>query len=191
MIAAVIPVKHLGEAKSRLAPRLSRAQRESLVLRLLDRVVGAVRETGQVSHIAVATPDAEVAEAAGAMHLPDVGSLNGTLSAAARWAVDIGAHGLLILPCDLPMITPDDIVSILESGAGIGIAPTHDGGTGALYLRPPGCIPPQFGPDSYARHIASARQRRLTVRDVHREGFRFDLDTVVDLERFSDVLLTG
>lgn len=191
MIVAVVPVKSLSSAKSRLAPYLSDPERERLVLTLAARVVNAIRETGLVAEVGVATPDAQVAEIVKANLLPDGGSLNGAVRSAVAWARSRGAHGLLILPCDLPSVTHEDITAVLSQGSGVTIAPTHDGGTGALYLAPPESIPPAFGDGSYARHALSARKRNVPVHEVDREGLRNDLDTGADLQRFSHLLRAG
>ncbi len=188
MIVAVVPVKALQSAKSRLAPYLGERERERLVLTMAGRAVNAIRETGLVAEIRVATPQARVAESLNARLHPDAGSLNGTVRSAAGWARCRGARGLLILPCDLPSVTKDDITAMLTHGSGVTIAPTHDGGTGALYLAPPQSIPPGFGDGSFARHVLSARERGVPVHEIDREGLRNDLDTIEDLQRFSHLV---
>jgi 2-phospho-L-lactate guanylyltransferase len=188
MKVAVVPVKHLRAAKSRLSSVLPPGERESLVLALASHVLQAIRETGLVTMVAVATPDRATALALKAEYLPDAGSLNRTLWLAGRWAERTGASGLLILPCDLPLVTAPDVADVLGHGPGITIAPTRDGGTGALYLAPPRSIQPRFGRNSYARHILAAREAGVPVHEVERPGFRHDLDTSEDLKRFPDFL---
>lgn len=191
MIVAVVPVKALDVAKSRLAPYIPQGERARIVIKLAERAVHAIRETDLVWDVAVATPDAGTASLLNARHLPDTGGLNGTLHSAAAWAESLAADGLLVVPCDLPAVTAADIIYVLTRGAGMTIARTHDGGTGALYLAPPRSIPPEFGEGSYARHLRSARERGVPVHEVDRPGFRYDLDTPGDLERFSDLLQAG
>lgn len=191
MIVAVVPVKALGTAKSRLSAYLAAWERERLVISMAKRAVNAIRETGLVGEIRVATPDDRVATALNADPLADAGSLNETVCAAARWAQEHCASGLLVLPCDLPSVTKSDVTAMVIQGTGVTIAPTHDGGTGALYLAPPRSIPPEFGIGSYARHILSARERGVPVHEVDREGLRHDLDTIEDLQRFSHLLRAG
>lgn len=191
MIVAVVPVKGLASAKSRLSPHLPGTERERLVLQMASRAVTAIRQAGMVQAVAVATPDAGMVAQLEAHHLPDAGSLNETLRASADWARVQGAAGMLILPCDLPLVSAADIVSMLTQGSGVTIAPTHDGGTGALYLAPPRCIVPEFGEASYARHVLAARERGVPVHEIEREGLRFDLDTAADLQRFGGVLRAG
>jgi 2-phospho-L-lactate guanylyltransferase len=188
MIVAVIPIKGLPVGKSRLSPYLPAHERKVLVMKLAGRTVAAVRESGMVETVAVVTPDPATAAVLGTEFLPDAGDLNSSLQSAAVWAGERGAAGLLILPCDLPLVTTADVQAVVSEGAGVTIAPTHDGGTGALCLSPPQSIPPRFGEGSFARHVLSARERGVPVHEVHRPGLRYDLDTVEDLRHFDDEL---
>ena len=187
MIAAVVPVKRLSEAKSRLAERLGPGERASLAGALVQRTVRAIQESGVVDVVVVATPDKSLAAGLGAKWLADGGSLNATLQHAAQRALELHADGLLIVPADLALLTPDDIVAVVqnvESGPGIGIAATQDGGTGALFLRPPDVIPPAFGESSYQRHLDLAAERKVGIHRIARAGFAFDIDTVDDYDSF-------
>jgi 2-phospho-L-lactate guanylyltransferase len=191
MIVAVVPVKELRAAKSRLSAYVTDPERERLVVTMAARAVNTIRETGLVAEVRVATPDPRVAAALNAGHIADAGSLNATIRATARWAQSRCASGLLILPGDLPTVTTSDVTAMVVQGSGVTIASTHDGGTGALYLAPPRSIPPEFGEGSYARHILSARQRGVLVHEVDRPGLRHDVDTIEDLRRFSHLLRAG
>ena len=185
MIVAVIPVKRLSEAKSRLSPRLSPRERATLVETILRRTVDVLKEVGAIDRIAVATEERTLIDSLSSVEwLPDMGGLNPSLVHAASWAADLKARSMLVLPCDLPLLEGRDIRALLDSGhaePGVSIAPTQDGGTGAILLSPPEVIAPAFGPDSFMRHIENARARDLPVRTVIRRGFSHDLDTADDL----------
>jgi 2-phospho-L-lactate guanylyltransferase len=194
MIVAAIPVKDLAEAKSRLSVRLSSQQRASLVLTLLERTVEAVRSSGMVARIALATPDSALAGRLQTEHIPDPGSLNGALQSAVSWALRASATQLLILPGDLPLISPAAVRALLEGGSeapSITIAATRDGGTGALLLAPPNVVPPVFGDLSFQHHIDLARQKAVPVTTSSLAAFSHDLDTVEDLEAFAPHIWTG
>lgn len=185
MIVAAVPVKRLSEAKSRLSHLLSDEERSALVLALLRRTIRALRESGMVERIVLATPDGELAERLETEWLPDGDSLNEALSAAVQWALRAGAGGLLIVPGDLPRITGQQAHELLAERRTIpsaAIASTQDGGTGALLLTPPDAIPPLFGPNSYERHLVLARLRTVAVQEVTLDAFTFDLDTPEDLD---------
>ncbi len=187
MILAAVPVKKLSEAKSRLSVRLSPDERTALARALLEQTVAALRESGVVDRIALATPEPDLAAEMSAEFLPDRGSLNQALRGAVNWALGSSATGLLIVPGDLPLISASAVQALAEAaGAGpaVEIVATQDGGTGALLLTPPDVIPPAFGDRSFDRHLALARERAVPVARRSIDAFAYDLDTVEDLEKF-------
>jgi 2-phospho-L-lactate/phosphoenolpyruvate guanylyltransferase len=186
MIVAVIPVKRLSEAKSRLSSRLNSEERATLVMTLVRRTVGVLKEVDAIGRIGVATEERELVESLGAVDwLPDLGGLNASLVHAASWATGVDARSMLVVPCDLPLLEPSDIRALLDSSPtepGLAIAPTQDGGTGALLLSPPQVLPPVFGLDSFKRHQYEAHARNIPVYTVFRPGFSHEIDTLEDLD---------
>ncbi len=57
---ALIPVKSLSEAKSRLATHLALHERENLVLDMLQHVLQVLRDSNVLEQIAVVSPDQRV-----------------------------------------------------------------------------------------------------------------------------------
>ncbi|MBF6329263.1 2-phospho-L-lactate guanylyltransferase [Nocardia transvalensis] len=189
-VHAVIAVKHLDRAKSRLADRLPPVDRSRLVLAMLCDTVTAAAEAG-LGSVTVVTPDAEVADtvrALGAVVHPDPVSspedgLNAALSdAAAAVRRRHGAVDLLALQADLPALRPNELCDMLAAApSGRAIVADHAGrGTAALLVRG-GVAPlaPLFGVDSARRHIASG----ATDLAGHWPGLRQDVDTAEDLRR--------
>jgi 2-phospho-L-lactate/phosphoenolpyruvate guanylyltransferase len=64
MHAALIPVKSLDKAKSRLATHLTQAQRAALVLDMLHHVISILQVSGVLRRIVVVSPDRRVLEQA-------------------------------------------------------------------------------------------------------------------------------
>ena len=56
-VLAIVPVKGLDGAKTRLAPRLSAAERARLVVEMLDRVLAACAEAEAIERTLLVTPD--------------------------------------------------------------------------------------------------------------------------------------
>ncbi|HNP74545.1 MAG TPA: 2-phospho-L-lactate guanylyltransferase, partial [Kouleothrix sp.] len=87
MLAAIIPVKRLGQAKSRLANILSPAERRLLVQAMLDDVLAAMLATRGVDRVGVISADPAVlaqAAARGAeVILDQQADLNAALTQAA------------------------------------------------------------------------------------------------------------
>ncbi len=189
-VYAVVPVKALREAKSRLRSVLDPEVRADLALRMMGRVLSALREAG-VENVCVVSPDEAVLDLAsrsGATPLMQEDSgLNPALEQGRRWAMKGGASDLLVLPADLPLLEPDDVRALLDEAEDrqpVSISPDGEGsGTNALLLRPPDALPFLFGLDSFTRHMQEATERDLGVRIVKRSGLAFDLDTAGDLAR--------
>jgi 2-phospho-L-lactate guanylyltransferase len=189
-VHAVIAVKNLDRAKSRLADRLPPGDRSRLVLAMLSDTVAAATAAG-LGSVTVVTPDPDVAgtvQALGAAVHPDPvvagDGLNAALADAA--AAVRGRHGavdLLALQADLPALRPHEMTAMLAAAppAGRAIVADHAGlGTTALLVRAGNApLTPRFGADSARRHIASG------AADLAGDwpGLRLDVDTAADLDR--------
>lgn len=172
---ALVPVKALAEAKSRLATELDPGERAELVLLLLGRVVGATLEAGFATH--VVTPDPivmRVARDLGAAAIDDGGR---DLTGAVRYGLAqvSPAPFVLVVAADLPLITADDLADLAANATPLAIAVARDGTTNAIAASPPTAFTPSYGPGSAARHGGTP---------VDRPGLVDDLDTVADLARW-------
>jgi len=189
-VFAVVPVKELRGAKSRLGAVLDPVGRAGLTLHMLRRVVPALRGAG-VRRVLVVSPDPAVLEEArllGVTGLRQEGfGLNAALEEGRRRALEEGAGALLALPADLPLIEPADVAALLEvAGEGPCAVISPDdarSGTNALLLRPPGALPFSFGPGSFGVHLQAALRRGVRVRVCERPNVAFDLDSPEDLAR--------
>lgn len=189
---AVVPVKYLAGAKSRLAAHLPAAARAALVQRLLRRVLATLAASEAVAGRLVVSPDARVlalAAEAGAEGLcqRDEG-LNAALEAA-RGVVG-ATMPMLVVAADLPLLTAAEVRGLLgraPATPGLVIAPdAAEAGTNLLLLRPAGALPFQFGRDSFRRHVAAARAGGLTVEIYRSPGTTFDLDTPAQLDELRE-----
>ena len=188
----IVPVKPLNEGKSRLSGVLSDAERKTLNRSFLTHTLMVVREVPGAAQTIVVSRDGDVlAEAAAlgahAVAEPGNAGLNAALAAARTEAVTLGATALLVLPVDLPLLSPADIAALIaDPGASpcVRIAPDESsGGTNALYLAPPGAIGFHFGHDSFAAHAAAARGAGLAPDIVQMADIAFDVDTPDDYAR--------
>jgi 2-phospho-L-lactate guanylyltransferase len=188
MLAAIVPVKPLYLAKSRLGSLLTIDERRALALAMLDDVLAALRATTALSGTIVVSRDAEVlalaARSGVSALLERADDLNGAFSQAAAFAELSGATRLLALPADLPLITPAEISGLIASGVesgGVALAPSRDGGTNGLYRPVAAALPFLFGVGSLARHMAAARERGLPTRLFRAPGLELDIDRPDDL----------
>ncbi|HXF63140.1 MAG TPA: 2-phospho-L-lactate guanylyltransferase [Caldilineaceae bacterium] len=188
LVWLIVPVKPLEEGKSRLAPALDAAARAALSRRWLNALLATAQASARFAGIGVVSRDPAVLALAttyGATAIQEAGDdLNSALEQARRVAVQAGAEALLVLPSDLPLVTAEDLttlVTLAATGAGMVIAPSHDGGTNALLLRPPNAIPYAFGDESFERHRALAAAAGLPCRVVHSPTLAWDVDSPEDL----------
>jgi 2-phospho-L-lactate guanylyltransferase len=190
---AIIPVKPLSRAKSRLASALSPDERERLSEMWFRRVLMAVTATPQVAGTLVISRDTHalaIARDLGAHTVQESGTpeLNNALMRATQVVGGWRGAAVLILPADLPLIVSEDVSGMIELGKEantVVIATDGQGdGTNALMTRPPGVIPYAYGPGSYQRHIALAKEAGATVKLFHSERLALDIDVPADLEAY-------
>ncbi|AGZ45588.1 2-phospho-L-lactate guanylyltransferase [Actinoplanes friuliensis] len=180
---AVIPVKRLSAAKSRLRGAVLDARHEELALAMVRDTVTAVVLCARVSEVLVVTDDPAASAAVAALGARAVPDRPGAgLNAAMRFGADLVA-GLsrrrAVLAGDLPALRPDELGEALEA-AGPGRSFVADAaGTGTVLLTADAGQPldPHFGEGSAAAHSASLA-RTLTG---SWPGLRHDVDTAADL----------
>jgi 2-phospho-L-lactate guanylyltransferase len=192
---ALVPIRGLESAKSRLGGDLDAEERLELVTELLRRTLVATRDAQRVAGTIVVTKDGDAAELArlhDAIGLVESASgLNEAIEAARSVAEARGATAVLVLPADLPAVSSAAIDELLEAaasagGAGAGgglvalVGDRHGAGTNALLLAPPSVIAPAFGPgsrESHGRAATAAGARYLELESP----LAFDVDTSADL----------
>ena len=193
MRAALVPVKRLHAAKSRLLPLLGRAALESLTLAMLEDVLAALRAARELDRVAVVTEDPAVAEAARAAGADAIlgqdAGLNPSLDAAAHALAGEGARELLVVLGDVPGISRHDVAQLFGAlaqlgGRGAVLAPARDGGTAALLRAPHDVIRSRFGPGSAAAHRGLARAAGVPLAELALPGLALDLDRPEDVAEF-------
>ena len=177
-----------ARAKSRLAGVLGPASRAALALAMLEDVLESARHA-RVGPVLVVTDSATVRTVAArhgvaALRVRPRGTRSAARDALAA-ATRRGARHVAILPADLPLLRPADIVAVAARArtADVVLAPDRRReGTNALVLSSLGLtLAPRFGPSSFRRHLEAARLAGLRSRTVLRRGFALDLDGPDDL----------
>jgi len=188
---AIVPVKNLDETKSRLSPLLSSNERKQFCLEMLKDVLTTVTTTRDIDQTVVVSRDALVLQVAKSFDaisfIESQPGLNQVVSEAIMWCVQKGATSTLILPADIPLVTPMDLNKILSSRekAAMVIMPSRSrDGTNALLLTPPNVIPTFYGQHSFQRHVKEASMRKMRVRRLRSLRVAIDIDTIEDLTDF-------
>jgi 2-phospho-L-lactate guanylyltransferase len=191
---AIIPVKAFALGKSRLAPVLDDEPRAALNRTLFGAVLDATLGVFRPDRIVVATSDntlPDLMRQQGIHVVEDSGSgLNAALGSACRYAIEYGAHAVAATAADLPLISVDDIATLmagLDGEAHCVIAPDrHDKGTNALAMTPPDPDFFRFGPDSFHAHTEAAATRGMRLHVLRRPGLAHDLDTPDDYRAYAN-----
>lgn len=196
MTVAVVPVKALAVAKSRLATRLPQEMRRRLVLTMLEDVLTALTAVPSLTGIWVVACDAEVGRTAarfGAAWLqePQSAGYNEAVAYAAQRLCARQAPAMLVVPGDIPGVAPHELRAILAALApsppAAVLVPSFDGrGTNAALLAPPLAFPLRFGEPSFEAHLASAHAHGVVATVLQLPGASLDLDTPDDLARFAE-----
>lgn len=191
---ALVPVKRLAQAKSRLA--LPPAQRLSLALAMALDTIGAVRSVPSVSEVVVVSSDPQLARALAAHPVTLVADepgqgLNAALGFAAQQVRSRCPEASLVaVTADLPALRGEELGAVLAGvPAGRRAFVRDAGGTGTTLLAASGGCPldPTFGPASAHRH----RRSGAVELAAPARGLRHDIDTVADLVATAELGLGG
>ena len=188
---AIVPVKPLRRGKSRLAGTLSEDERAQLNRLLLKRTLKMLSELKEIEQILVISRDPSalaLAREHGARTVQEDGApaLNTALKRATAVAQVYATRGVLILPADLPLLTRDDILTLIsrvDNPPVVVIAPDrHEKGTNALLVSPANLIEYDFGEGSFKRHCERAKKAGARLEVVSLPSLGLDLDLPEDLE---------
>ena len=188
---AIVPVKPLRRGKSRLAGTLTEDERTVLNQELLEhtlKILSTLKELDQVLVVSRDPHALTIARNHGARTVQEDGQphLNTALARATVMAQVHTIRGILVLPADLPLLTHDDVLALIDRAVKppvVVIAPDRHGkGTNALLMVPAGQIEYDFGEGSFQRHCERAKQSGARLEIVELPSLGLDLDLPEDLE---------
>ena len=188
---AIVPVKPLRRGKSRLADVLSRDERTDLNRHLLENTLDTLNGIQEIEQVLVVSRDSEalaLARDLGARTVQENrnSDLNIALARATIVAKTYATRGVLILPVDLPLITPEDVLTMLDKVGEppvVVVAPDRCGdGTNALLVCPAGLIEYEYGEGSFERHCELTRLVGARLEICELPSLALDLDNPDDLE---------
>ena len=189
---AIVPIRGLDTAKTRLGAELDPAARRAVVGELLRRTLVAARDARRIEGTIVVTRDPAVAGMAREHRaiglVEQAPGLNEAIDAARSLAAARGATAVLVLPADLPAVGPAPVDELVEAagpvdapaGLVVLVPDRHRLGTNALLLSPPEVIATRFGEGSRGRHRGAAEVAGARFLEV--DGpLSLDIDTAADL----------
>src|SRR6266478_958684 len=198
MLALLLPIKDLRQAKQRLAPLLNPEERFALAQAMLADTIRAVRGVRRAGKIFVVTnyiPAMVVAEANGWDLLREEQQISESVSvdAASRCCAERGVTSLLRLPLDVPLVQASDIDELLAlecAPPALVIVPSRDG-TGTILRTPPALFPSHFGTGSFAKHCGEAQRAGAQIVVRRNASLEMDVDDEADLRALAREDLCG
>jgi len=195
-IWAIVPVKPLNLGKSRLAGTISEDDRINLNTKLLIQTLKTLSEITQIGQVLVVSRDSNVLAISrdlGAKTILENGAphLNTALTRATVFAQLHAIYGVLVLPADLPLLSKNDILSLITAAVNppvVVISPDRrNEGTNALLISPAGLIKYDFGPNSFERHCRHAKSAGARLEIIDLPSLAFDLDVPEDLQLLDEL----
>ena len=195
-IYVVIPVKSLKNVKSRLSTILSREARHRLTFKMLLDVLQTVKQVKNIWEILVVSSDKKILNFAKDLGVETLqeekdSGVNSAISCALNHLQYDENSALLILPSDIPLITPRDVNVAINLGLekqSITISPSlRFDGTNLLLLNPPKVIPTFYEDDSFHKHVAEAFKRNVKVKLYVSWRIMLDVDETEDLKMLTTI----
>jgi len=189
-IAAVIPMKSLHSAKSRLSNVLTAKQRKNLAMYLLDATIKELKKSSFISEIVIVSNDEAVKNYSCINSLKFIKDsnegVNKAVNLADKYCIDNTINANIVIPQDLPFISVKEIDKICKISTKyqkcIIICPSKRlDGTNILFRKPPGVIKTHYDDNSYMNHLKEASKFKIPIECLDIVKLRFDLDTKEDL----------
>jgi 2-phospho-L-lactate guanylyltransferase len=188
---AIVPVKPLRRGKSRLSGVLSEEERTFLNFNMLASTLRTLAQVKEIDSVLVISRDPGALALARdfnarTVHEDSNSDLNIAIKRATVVALFYGVESLLILPADLPLLTPEAVGTLIQHKHNppvMVIAPDRrKDGTNALLTNPAGLIDYSYGPGSFEKHVEQARRYHSRVEVCDIPEIALDLDIPEDLD---------
>lgn len=196
---ALVPLKNLAQAKSRLAPAVDPETRRALVLAMAEDVLATLDRVAVIERILLVSNEPEAGsllrhdgrsiERSGSpevFYSSDQEGLNRELEQAAVYAATQGAERVLILHADLPWLHPATLERFIGRCPADAACVARDKigtGTNALLAPLPLPLPLVFGVESLPKFRAEAAARNVELLVIDDTELAQDIDRPEDFQR--------
>jgi 2-phospho-L-lactate/phosphoenolpyruvate guanylyltransferase len=201
MNVAIIPVREFKDTKLRLRKFLDASERAQLTRAFLNHVLEAIQRSDIQGVIIVASDKREVNRLATAFPKAYVlkeqrhhGGVNRAMEEGINYARNKfkNVDSIMLIPSDLPLLSTkalNAVISELKSYDLI-LAPSakRDGTDLILFNISKGEIPFHYDDNSYKKHVAEARRRKIRYKVYHSKEFLFDIDSPGDFRKLMEEL---
>jgi len=192
VINALLPLKDLVSAKTRLSGVLSPSERRALAQAMVEDVLATLTSHPQISSVTLVSDDPGADLLAGKYGIDFLDErrftrrgLNPVLETACDLSVGTQGHLTLILHGDIPLLSHTDIdlaLARMEEVGGLVIGCDRLGlGTNLLLFNADSRPTLHFGADSCEKHANSARAGKIAVSVLRTAAIGLDVDEPADL----------
>ena len=188
-IAAIIPVKPLSQAKTRL--QLGAQQKEELCKTMLEEILHVLTTSPKIDEVVVVTREQKASDICKRFNAKEVfdtakKNVNDAVSLADRYLLENKFDASIVLPQDIPFIKTQDIDFMLQymmpPNFAIVVPSRKFDGTNALVRMPVDLMETHYDEDSYKIHVNTAKERTLNASLVFVKRIMWDVDNNEDLE---------
>jgi len=192
MAQALVPLKDLVRAKTRLSGLLDSSERRALAQAMVEDVLALLAAHPRITGINLVSDDPSahlLAGQYGARYWPENAlgcrGLNDIIGIVSCQLVASSDEPVLVLHADLPLLDPVDVSAVLAArqdieGLVVG-CDRHGKGTNVLCFDAAAIPAFCFGQDSCQRHLAAARACGIPATVLNRPGIGLDVDEPRDL----------
>lgn len=189
---ALVPLKDLVRAKSRLAGLLRPSERRALAQAMAEDVLTVLSRHPEIVRVTLVSDDpgaALLADRYGVTCWSErslgCSGLNAVVHCASARLLAAGASPLLVMHADLPLLSAQDISAVLERWRAFNalvVAPDRHGtGTNLLAFTRESVPQFCFGVDSCRQYLDWAERAGVPSTVLHRPGIALDVDEPGDL----------
>lgn len=192
---ALVPLKDLVEAKSRLSGMFRPAERRALAQAMAEDVLSTLTQHPQFEQVILLSDDpgaAMLAQKYGADHWPESAlecrGLNNVIARSCDLLFNQSESPVVVLHADLPYLASADLTAVLQAldlhGGLIVACDRLAVGTNLLAFAADSRPGFAFGNNSCAKHCDSAVELEIRHHVVFRTGTSLDVDTPEDIKLF-------
>jgi 2-phospho-L-lactate guanylyltransferase len=186
---AVIPMKPLAQAKTRLSTVLSEKERQEMVLSFFQNTLQELKNCVFLSGLLVISADISYESYCTGKNIvflqeEQMNGLNSSINLGVTFLMSKGIEAMLVVHGDLPLLTRQALndLFIKAESPGVGIIPDRHGqGTNILLTAPPNILDFQFGINSFQKHTNAAHNLNIPLNIVFSDTLSVDIDTPEDL----------
>ncbi len=185
-------MKSFENAKTRLGTYLGTNERTRLSEMLLRRTISTLKKTFNIEEILLVSSDTRTKKIACKYRATfleaEEEGVNSAVNLADKYCVAAGADASIVLPIDLPLMSPEDINIVCESGLHedncVILCPSYKlDGSNVLLRKPCNIINTSYDANSYPMHVLEGIRNNIKTKILFVRSLMIDIDTIQDIRK--------